>query len=155
MAARLVGRVVNPFMDSHNALSFGIALKSTDMGALESDTDEDSSDEEDDVDEEDEDEEKVESRAQKMQQCVAPRHFRSILLADCAARKQEQRERRELAYQFNELLRLVPDLKTDVDLLNNEQLLEYSRYVRNPCALEFLNDALRVARLQHSFCTSG
>ena len=155
MAAWLVGRVVNPFIDSHNALSFSIALKSTDMGALESDTDEDSSDEEDDMDEEDEDEEKVESRAQKMQQCVASRHFRSILLTDYAARKQEQRERRELAYQFNELLRLVPDLRTDVDLLNNEQLREYSRYVRDPCALEFLTDALRVARLQHSFCTSG
>ncbi|KAI1784809.1 hypothetical protein LXA43DRAFT_1101000 [Ganoderma leucocontextum] len=110
MKARLVNRIVNPFMDSHNALSFGLAFDPTiDAPGLESE-DEDSSGSEGEADGED-DEERAEMKAELRQ------------------RNLERRQRRELLYQFDELLRLIPDLKTDIDILNEEQLVTYCQYL--------------------------
>ncbi|KAI1783830.1 hypothetical protein LXA43DRAFT_1102054 [Ganoderma leucocontextum] len=107
MKARLVNRIVNPFMDSHNALSFGLAFDHTiDAPGLESE-DEDSSGSEGEADGED-DEERAEMKAELRQ------------------RNLERCQRWELLYQSDELLRLIPDLKTDIDILNGEQLLDYS-----------------------------
>ncbi|KAI1788256.1 hypothetical protein LXA43DRAFT_1160169 [Ganoderma leucocontextum] len=110
MKARLVNRIVNPFMDSHNALSFGLAFDPiVDAPGLESE-DEDTSGSEGEADDEDA-EERAERKAERSQ------------------RNSERRQRRELLYQSDELLRLIPDLKTDINILDDEQLVEYCRYL--------------------------
>ncbi|KAI0374976.1 hypothetical protein BV20DRAFT_405450 [Pilatotrama ljubarskyi] len=91
IAARLVSRMINPFLSTHDALVFG-------QGNTEVTDDESSCDEDADEDETEDE------RASKLQ-----------------VRNQE----RELRYQYAALLDIMPDLKTDIGILDDDQLVDY------------------------------
>ncbi|KAI0349976.1 hypothetical protein OH77DRAFT_1507226 [Trametes cingulata] len=62
------------------------------------------------------------------------------------SRLQVQEQERELRYQYNALLDIMPDLKTDINLLDDDQLVRYARYV-DYCAHASHGDDTSAVRL--------
>ncbi|RDX47559.1 hypothetical protein OH76DRAFT_1484681 [Lentinus brumalis] len=106
--ARLVGRHIHPFINAHQALTFGLTYKE---GDFDWDDEDDAMDEDEDEDEDaDADEDADES----------PKEKRARELAD----------KKELFYQYNALLKTMPDLKTDVHLLTDAELETLADFIQ-------------------------
>ncbi|OJT15889.1 hypothetical protein TRAPUB_1050, partial [Trametes pubescens] len=107
MAAHLVSRVISPFANAHDALVYG-SEHADDCDPEDSDSD---SDDDDDDDNSDPDLDEAAKVAKKK--------------AKAAAREQE----RELLYQYHALLDIIPDLATDIKILDEDQLVTYAGFI--------------------------
>ncbi|KAI0700507.1 hypothetical protein C8T65DRAFT_742033 [Cerioporus squamosus] len=123
--ARMVPRLIHPFMDPYEALEFGRAYKGSetllDDGDNSSDDDDDSdgssdsSDDELESEDEDEDNDAREKRLREKKEQRAAERARKI----------------ELQYQYNALLKLIPNLKTDIALLDDDDIEVLAKYIKH------------------------
>ena len=114
-------------------------------------SDEDSSESGDEVDSED-NEDRDEREAEQCEWCVIV-YAPSLALIDCYMPLSNLKcsQRCELLYQSNKLLWLIPGLKTDVDILSDDQLIEYCRYVSKFVAMSPVSNHLPA----HSLTTAS
>lgn len=124
MAARLVSRVIHPFISSHDALVFGAKYAQDNPDAASDDSDSD--------DDDDDDEDQDEDVAKAAKKSAVP----YFLLSPCVhmsdepiIREDARLQKWEYLYQFHALLDIMPDLKTDLDILDEDQLITYSDFV--------------------------
>ncbi|KAI0750002.1 hypothetical protein C8Q80DRAFT_1165335 [Daedaleopsis nitida] len=120
--ARLIPRVVNPFVDPLAALSVGRARSQPNgddrpSECMESD---------DDSDEELSEEELREK--EERYQCHT--HYAYIETSSIVCRSNERAQQRELLHQYDTILYLIPNLTEDIDLLEDEDIDTLAAYIK-------------------------
>ncbi|KAI0693619.1 hypothetical protein C8T65DRAFT_699193 [Cerioporus squamosus] len=120
--ARLIPRLIHPFINVHEALTFGLTYQQDDF-------DWDAEAEDEDMDEEDAQEDAGEDDEE------SPK----------AKRARELAHKKELFYQYNALLDMIPGLKTDIHLMNDEEVELLAEYLQKVSAKARGTDSSHIA----------
>ncbi|KAI0682110.1 hypothetical protein C8T65DRAFT_750868, partial [Cerioporus squamosus] len=115
--ARLLPRIVHPFINIHEALVFGLTYK-------EGDFDWDADDNEDDGLEQDAGDNEESPKA---------------------IRERERARKKELFYQYKALIDIIPGLKTNIHLMDDDELESLAEYLQKACGKARGTDSSHIA----------